>query len=59
MSKYILEKVKLKNILGLLHSEVNDGQLKLMLKGGIENFCDVEGTQFQGVRRSVKMSQLL
>jgi hypothetical protein len=34
-SKYVLEKIKLKKILQLLHSEINDGAIKLQLKGGL------------------------
>lgn len=34
-SKYVLEKLKLKKILQLLHQEINEGGLRLQLKGGI------------------------
>ena len=39
-SKYVLEKVKLKKILQIMHSEVNETSVKLKLKGGINNSID-------------------
>jgi hypothetical protein len=34
-SKYVLEKIKLKKILQLLHSEINNGAIRLQLSGGL------------------------
>ena len=57
-SKYTLEKLKLKKIIEQLHSEVNQSDLKLKLRGGLDTVVDV--TDAGGnVRRSITMSQLI
>ena len=56
-SKYVLEKIKLKQILQLMHSEINECGVKLRLKGGLNNNIDFVNNQNQ--RTSVNMSQLL
>ena len=40
-SKYVLEKIKLKKILQLMHSEINECGVKLRLKGGLTNSIDI------------------
>jgi len=56
-SKYVLEKLKLKKILQLLHNEVNETGIQLLLKGGLTS--NVEVKRANGQRLSVNMSQLL
>ena len=56
-SKYVLEKVKLKKILQLLHSEINDGAIRLQLKGGL--LANAEFVNQANQRVSVNMSDLL
>ena len=42
-SKYTLEKIKLKKVLELLHGEINQSDLKLKLRGGLENVVNLLG----------------
>lgn len=56
-SKYVLEKFKLKKILSFLHSEINECDLRLKLRGGLMNSVEVEVNP--GVRVSLNMADLL
>lgn len=57
-SKYTLEKVKLKKVLEVLHGEINESDLKLKLRGGLDTVVNVLGTGGD-VRQSISMSQLI
>lgn len=56
-SKYVLEKVKLKKILQVLHAEINECGIRLQLKGGLMQNNDYINNSNQRV--SVRMSDLL
>lgn len=49
-SKYTLEKIKLKKVLETLHSEINQSDLKLKLRGGLDTVVDVLGAKNGDVR---------
>jgi hypothetical protein len=75
LSKYVLEKVKLKKILQTMHREVNQAGTALRLKGGLDSevlalqLSHIDETasrgdgialeDLPGARQSVRMSQLL
>ena len=42
-SKYTLEKIKLKKVLEFLHGEIKQEDLKLKLRGGLDNVVNVLG----------------
>jgi hypothetical protein len=54
MSKYTLEKIKLKKVLETLHAEINQSGLKLQLKGGLDTLNPIK--RGNDVRMSVSMS---
>ena len=54
-SKYTLEKIKLKKVLEFLHSEIKQENLKLKLRGGLDNVVNVLGAGGD-VRSSISMS---
>lgn len=56
-SKYVLEKVKLKKILQVLHAEINECGIRLQLKGGLMQNNEYVNNSNQRV--SVRMSDLL
>jgi hypothetical protein len=56
-SKYVLEKVKLKKILQVLHAEINECGIRLQLKGGLMQNNEYVNNSYQRV--SVRMSDLL
>ena len=54
-SKYVLEKVKLKKVLQLIHTEINENPLvQLQLSGGLHKDNEYVGSS--GQRMSVQMS---
>jgi len=58
-SKYTLEKMKLKKVLEALHGEINQSDLKLKLRGGLDTMVDVLGAKSGDVRQSISMSSLI